>query len=170
MTMKKQKTLQHIAAVAVVLLALCLVFMAPVSADDSITVYTWKDLTTNLSSGGTVVLGQNIEVIWEATTPESLEVTTDATLDLNGYSISVSYRLTNPTSYEVIGVKGGNFIIMDSGTNGRISLNCDATIDPYAVSLAVIKIYNGASVELQKGDITVDAEPGIADTRHSGYF
>lgn len=33
MTMKKQKTLQHIAAVAVVLLALCLVFATPVGAE-----------------------------------------------------------------------------------------------------------------------------------------
>ena len=35
MTMKTKKTLQHIAAVAVVLLTLCLVFAAPVSADDT---------------------------------------------------------------------------------------------------------------------------------------
>ena len=33
MTMKKSKTLQHIVAVAVVLLTLCLVFAAPVSAE-----------------------------------------------------------------------------------------------------------------------------------------
>ena len=32
MTMKKQKTLQHIATVAVVLLTLCLVFMIPGAA------------------------------------------------------------------------------------------------------------------------------------------
>ena len=33
MTMKNRKTLQHIAAVAVVLLALCMVFAAPVAAE-----------------------------------------------------------------------------------------------------------------------------------------
>ena len=43
MTMKTKKTLQHIAAVAVVLLTLCLVFAAPVSATEVST----KTVTVN---------------------------------------------------------------------------------------------------------------------------
>ena len=46
MTMKTKKTLQYIAAVAVVLLTLCLVFVAPVSAEE-VTVTVTDDATTN---------------------------------------------------------------------------------------------------------------------------
>ena len=78
MTMKKSKTLQHIAAVAVVLLTLSLVFMMPVGADD---------ITTEAALGavvsGEISLGGNIELANPWTVPTGVH-----TLNLNGYNIT----------------------------------------------------------------------------------
>ena len=51
MTMEKSKTLQHIAAVAVVLLTLCLVFMMPVGAD-GISEWDGVSVDTEFSGSG----------------------------------------------------------------------------------------------------------------------
>ena len=104
MTMKKQKTLHRFAAVAAVLLAFCLVFMMPVSAEGTDGVIdTWEELKTALEAGEDVTLGGNIDVPSETeevtkgdkTGPKIKEANviniaagTTVALDLNGYSIS----------------------------------------------------------------------------------
>ena len=77
MTMKKQKTLQHIAAVAVVLLTLCLVFAAPVAGAEG----TFPAVT----DGSTITLQTDYELSQTLVIPEGVTVT----IDLNGKIINL---------------------------------------------------------------------------------
>ena len=75
MTMKTKKTLQHIAAVAVVLLTLCLVFAAPVSA---------APFTT------TVVVGEDTFNTLEAAIAEAIEKDSSISLPEYGYEFALA--------------------------------------------------------------------------------
>ena len=69
MTLKTKKTLQHIAAVAVVLLMLCLVFIAPVSADTQVSdeADAVSDATTDEITPTSLIPGKDVEgaVVWK---------------------------------------------------------------------------------------------------------
>ena len=75
MTMKTKKTLQHIAAVAVVLLTLCLVFAAPVAGA--------KGTFPAVTDGSTITLQTDYELSQTLVIPEGVTVT----IDLNGHYV-----------------------------------------------------------------------------------
>ena len=80
MTMKKQKTLQHIAAVAVVLLTFCLVFAAPVSAG----VVECSDgcaISAHVAAVGDKHYTDLQEAITDAAPSGTVEILTDVTVE-----------------------------------------------------------------------------------------
>ena len=150
MTMKTKKTLQHIAAVAVVLLTLCLVFAAPVSADVITVSYdsmksatdngkTFHNAVKGAVTGDTIVLPEGEYYL---TNGDTCRITTDKTLTIVGAGAGKTiitgerYGLvidnTNPESESVITLK--NFTLRAPG------------------SVLYIKSYANVSVE----DVVVD--------------
>ena len=107
MTMKKQKTLHRFAAVAAVLLTLCLVFMMPVGAE------AWNPTIDN---DGKITLTGNV-VLTETWTVSSGQ---EITLDLAGHSIS--QVMAKDAAYSMI-VNRGILTIEDSSEakTGKIS-------------------------------------------------
>ena len=108
MTMKTKKTLHRFAAVAAVLLAFCLVFMAPVSAADG-TLYpvsSWTELTNAIgeintaaaaAGGETVTAVINVEDAFDATISSDsnriqIQKNAHVTLNLNGHPISITWN------------------------------------------------------------------------------
>ena len=79
------------AAVAAVLLTFCLVFMAPVGADASVS--TLEDFISNVTQGGTVTLLNDITVttandLNDITRDQAIEITKDVTIVLNGHTLT----------------------------------------------------------------------------------
>ena len=87
MTMKKSKTLQHIAAVAVVLLALCLVFIMPVSAEETnaATVDDFAELKAALVAQNTT-----INIVAPITVTEQLNINYSVTINGNNHLLTAS--------------------------------------------------------------------------------
>ena len=112
MTMKTKKTLQHIAAVAVVLLTLCLVFAAPVSA---------APFTT------TVVVGEDTFNTLEAAIAEAIEKDSSISLPEYGYEFALAddnWFYTNAAEktgrlvYLNISVSGNSEVVTTYCVNG----------------------------------------------------
>ena len=144
MTMKTKKTLQHIAAVAVVLLTLCLVFAAPVSANGVIT--SWNELSNSLD-GSTIQLGNDISV----TDPTAI-TNCYGTLDLNGKNLTITY--TGYNSFNAFSTSGV-FTITDSIGGGEINLiSTYDPIDPWHVAINVIEAESGAVVTIDGKETT----------------
>ena len=151
MTMKKQKTLQHIAAVAVVLLTLCLVFAVPVSAGGVASV-TNSDGTTDhdtlqealqaLQNGGTLTLLQ------------SVTITED--WDCRNYGANADYGMfTVPVTIEgndnTITFTGK---ISDNNWNAVFRFEADATVKNLTIDVSeATDVQRGISTKLS---ITVD--------------
>ena len=104
MTMKRQKTLHRFAAVAAVLLTLCLVFMMPVGATETVVEITESDFvedSTNYPNEGKVYVidlsGENVadtykltetvdgKIILRGEIAKALNITSNAGVVLNGY-------------------------------------------------------------------------------------
>ena len=87
MTMKKSKTLQHIAAVAVVLLTLSLVFMMPVGAEETnaATVDNFADLQAALVAQNTT-----INIVAPITVTEQLNINYSVTINGNNHLLTAS--------------------------------------------------------------------------------
>ena len=103
MTMKTKKTLQHIAAVAVVLLTLCLVFAAPVAGAEG----TFPAVT----DGSTITLQTDYELSQTLVIPEGVTVT----IDLSGHY--VKFNDTVPG----VGIENhGTLTINDSVGTGNV--------------------------------------------------
>ena len=150
MTMKRQKTLHRFAAVAAVLLTLCLVFMMPVGAaeeSDGVTVDSWNELATALAAGGTVTLNADITEDFSGVdgTPLVPSSTTPTTLNLNGHKLEAKYN--TEAHHYIIKVPAGATLIIDDYTDkkdGCIFLNyTNGEIDPYAHELVVVYTDSG---------------------------
>ena len=138
--MKNQKTLNRFAAVAAVLLAFCLVFIAPVGAAAT-TDSTAEGLQNAFNAGGEVTLGTNIEVT------ETLVVSEDkvVTLDLAGHKITGGLKVGSTTDHIYAINNKGTLTIKDSsnGETGKITSR---------------GIYNYGTLTLESG--TIDACDG----------
>ena len=145
------KALSRFAAVAAVLLTLCLLFMMPVGAEGADDVIdTWAELKTALSTGGDVTLGNDISYT-VSTNDDFLSVTEDTKLDLAGNKIEVTYSGTE--SYGLIEVTGGTFTLTDNVGNGELTLNPQTEpYNPWNVAVALIKVKNNANA-------IIDASP-----------
>ena len=117
MTMKRQKTLHRFAAVAAVLLTLCLVFMAPAAADENVVYLTSIDPETTLDPA-------NIYII-----TDTLVIDERTTLNLNGASVlgyvqdDYLFEVKEGVTFTIIG--GGDVVIPE------ISVNTDFySLDP----------------------------------------
>ena len=100
MTMKTKKTLQHIAAVAVVLITLCLVFAAPVSAEDvTATVSTNEEFKVNVTQDAeTIVINLNADVViydTAAWNTNALGGDNTKTITINGNGHTLTFHQTN---------------------------------------------------------------------------
>ena len=132
MTMKKQNTLHRFAAVAAVLLTLCLVFIMPVVADGVtyMPAYTYDELKSNLSAGNSVILMEDITENLPADTPTDADchcITIpsgkEVTLNLNNHKITITDTTTVNYNFKFIEVKGTLTVIDGSGDiPGEISV------------------------------------------------
>ena len=138
MTMKKSKTLQHIVAVAVVLLAL-LVFAAPVSAE-STPVTDLNSLQAALSSvgnGGTIYLSEDISGVSSTIMLNSGNI---FTLDLNGHKLDGTNKellmITDGTDVTIINgtVESTSWVIVTNGGKLTLGNNILVNATNYAVS------------------------------------
>ena len=145
--MKKQKTLHRFAAVAAVLLALCLVFMMPAAAEggtectgcNTNTVHTHvaqvgegesaKYYATLQAAVNVAGAEDTIVLINDVTLTGTLTISADEeiTLDLNGKTISQEKYCT--ASYQMIG-NNGKLTIIDSEDGGTISFTDTGEGDP----------------------------------------
>ena len=170
MTMKTKKTLQHIAAVAVVLLTLCLVFAAPVSAagvecssDETCSHVAaigevhyddLHDAMTSAESGETVELLRNVdldETVWE---PVSFK----GKFNGHGYAIS-NLNISKP------GVSNTGFITSLNGIFENVTFTNPTVIG--GENTAVLAGRAGGGAAYAK-DITVNGVIKV-ETTHSGY-
>jgi len=119
--MKKQKALNRLAAALAVLLALCLVFIAPVGAT---TVSTSEDLKSAFAGGGEVTLGADIELTETLVVPSSVTVI----LDLNGHSISMEDSIIS-TTYAINNL--GTLTLKDSSSGKTGSVNARGIYNGY---------------------------------------
>ena len=129
MTMKKQKTLHRFAAAAVVLLAFCLVFMAPVGAAD-VTVEANGDLANAISSAGA---GGTVTLTGDVTVSNGITLTQDVTINLGGH------KITHTGNDNLFTVNAGNLTINADGDGGIISqgkriINLN-TVDPASLTV-----------------------------------
>ena len=119
----KNKTYRF-AAVAAVLLAFCLVFMAPVGAEETVVdVSTFADLKSNLEEGKSVKLVESItnktsenNTGYLITIPQGIT----ATLDLNGQKIEITDNTENQNAGFIL--VNGKLTIKDSGETGLINV------------------------------------------------
>ena len=147
MTMKKSKTLQHIAAVAVVLLALCLVFIMPVSAEETnaATVDNFAELQAALVAQNTTI---NI----------AAPITVEGQLNIN-YSVTINgnnYLLTADNSVRKL------FTINDD-KNGNVPADSKITVVFNQVNLTSDYLSNPSS-----GGRLIDTRGGNFDLTVTG--
>ena len=81
MTMKKSKTRASIAAVAVVLLTLCLVFMTPVSAEDVVAMIEGVEYDSLTNAINDAQSGAIIYLMSDATIPATTDISKSLTID-----------------------------------------------------------------------------------------
>jgi len=158
----KNKT-KCFAVATAVLLTLCLVFAAPVGAA-SITVTTEEDLRNNLSTSGTVILGQQIIL----TSANTLSVPNGVTviLDLNGYILGVdSNNEAKPTA---LITNNGELTIQDSSsdktgkiTSGYFSPDTDWGTEGFP-TYATNTIKNQGKLTVNSGTIESSTKKGGA--------
>ena len=169
----KNKTYRF-AVAAALLLALALVFAAPVGAEGTDTVIdTWNELKSALEAGGTVTLGGNINVPYDNETVTSgtnsglkikagnvvnINAGTTVTLNLNGYSILA----TDPNNCEDSGwnyalfTVSGTLTITDSSScnSGEITVESQYKNDAGNRATSVITVNPSGSVILSGGTLT----------------
>jgi len=172
MTMKKQKTLQHIAAVAVVLLTFCLMFAAPVSAEatdgadsfaeghvasatkgDTTKYYTdIQEAIKEAAPGGTVEILGDITVDKWIMFSETLSIGDGTIITMNINGLTINGNNHNLTIKAIESAGNGNRLFYDA-TN----LNINNLIIKYADVVA-------GGIGLQSGTIsgvTIEGGCGI---------
>jgi len=154
--MKTKKTLQHIAAVAVVLLTLCLVFMMPVGA---VNVATYEELAQALSgTDKTVTLNADIQLDTKITVPDSF------TIDLNGKTLTIAVE---NSYYNDVTIENGNIILVADDVHvcdGYFLVNEGKTLTLTDVKIsgnnfktyAVFHLKTGAAITLTDCDINLN--------------
>ena len=144
MTMKKSKTLQHIAAALAVLLALCLVFVMPVGAVDATKESKIGDVEYATLAGAVEVAkeGDTITLLKDVDLGSNfISITKSLILDLNGHEIS--------SSKDTIAVTGEGVIL----TIGDSSDDESGLITTSGNGYVAVWTYKGATVILNKGTI-----------------
>ena len=135
MTMKNRKTL---AAVAAVLIALALVFVAPVSASEGSTTVVVNDLTNltaNLTVGGSVSDGDTLYLESDITASSSIDINSGKTITLNlgGHRIDGSVKdllkITNGTDITITNgtINSTSWVIVVDG--GKLTLGNNILIN-----------------------------------------
>ena len=157
MTMKKQKTLHRFAAVAAVLLTLCLVFMMPVSAEGT-TVNDANEFKSAFSQGGVITLGSDIivdfqEGLTEGTNRLLVNPGNPVVLNLNGNTLT----LNKPDAQYAISVKDNLTI---NGV-GNVIFNC-----PLGIQLS-ISCGDNTGLTINGGTFTMNVN---ADTAFGPYM
>ena len=170
--MKKQKTLHRFAAVAAVLLALCLVFVMPVGATEETTwveVSTFDALNSAFTNGGHVKLADSFSVSGSSVTVSNGK---PVVLDLAGKTITVTESST--PSYGFINLDpGSEFTLMDSVGEGKITLTAtqnrkwDAYSSVISVQRATATIEGGTIQHLGGTDMAygIDVLTNGKDTK-----
>ena len=158
MTMKTKKTLQHIAAVAVVLLTLCLVFAVPVSAEGvegcpggetcehvaaigKLHYDTLEKAIDDAAEGATIKLADDVSM-----GKNSLKITDKSiVLDLNGYTI----RNSDGSSSDTVTVSGNTASLTVQDTNATKTGKIETVVTGYGA----LYIKEGAIVTLKSGTL-----------------
>ena len=158
--MKTKKTLQHIAAVAVVLLTLCLVFVAPVSADDlTATVSDNGEFKDNVTQNAeTIVINLNADVSYDiaAWSDNALGGTSTKTITINGNYHTLTFNHKN-SDWNNVHTNGATLIlnnvtISNSNYNNRgwnghdINFNCSVELTN-VISEQALAFKSGANLK-----------------------
>ncbi len=178
MTMKRQKTLHRFAAVAAVLLTLCLVFMMPAAADateTTVVVSEWASLTTAFTGNNAAVTLEN-DVSSQDSQIQKITINdgNTYTLDLNGHTMKGLFSGTGATGF--IEITGGSKLTIKNGTveainkvihvnggeltlgDGITSLVLNATDGTTDVQNQVINIYGSSdSSQTDYSVVTINA-------------
>ena len=167
MTMKKQNTLHRFAAVAAVLLTLCLVFMMPVGAADTewVEVSTLGELAVNLVDGKSVRLMSDITVDLPNSEASDMGYTNitipsgvSATLNLNGHDISITDYTTQNYNFVFINVKGTLTVddFSEEGSTGTISVVTTKERDSTnSVASYIFQVRDGGKLIINGGEYSI---------------